>query len=103
MHYLLNVISRRVTLNLKLRQGPHRGMRYKPEVRVSLREYSILSWLENCPYFFLLIFPTNIAILPLLRYVLSCVLTLVRKCVAQYEDQSSSNGYTDVIHVLPAA
>ena len=37
--YRLNVISLRVTLNLKLTQGPNRGMRYKPEERVSLREY----------------------------------------------------------------
>ena len=39
--YKLNVISHRVTLNLKLIQGPNRGMRYKPEVCVSLREYGI--------------------------------------------------------------
>ena len=42
MRYRLNVISHRVTLNLKLRQGPNRGMSYKPDVRVSLREYGIL-------------------------------------------------------------
>ena len=42
MRYRLNVISHRVTLILKLRQGPNRGMRYKLEVRVSLREYGIL-------------------------------------------------------------
>ena len=37
MRYRLSVISLRVTLDLKLRGGPNRGMRYKQEVCVSLR------------------------------------------------------------------
>ena len=39
VRYTLNVISHSVTLNLKLKEGPNRGMSYKLEVRVSPREY----------------------------------------------------------------
>ena len=46
VHYRLNMISQRVTLNLKLRHGPNMEMRYKLEVRVSLREYG------KCMYFY---------------------------------------------------
>ena len=41
VHYKRNVFFHSVTLNLKLREDPKWGMHYKPEVRVSLREYSI--------------------------------------------------------------
>ena len=40
VRYKPNVFSHSLTLDLKMRNGPKRGMRYKPEVRVSPWEYS---------------------------------------------------------------
>ncbi len=41
VRYRLNVISHSVTLDLKMRDELKRGMWYKPEVRVSMREHGI--------------------------------------------------------------
>ena len=41
VRYKLDVISHSFTLDLKMRDGQKRGMRYQPEVHVLPREYGI--------------------------------------------------------------
>ena len=54
--YRPNLISHSATLYLQLRESPNRGMRYKLEVRVSLREYGRMP-LTLCPVCLVLTIP----------------------------------------------
>ncbi len=42
MHYKLDVNSHRVTLDCIMRDALEKGVRYKQDVRISLREYGII-------------------------------------------------------------